>query len=455
MYVCKHCETSSLEYKGQCGNCKKWNCLQERDPSTVIVQTKEVENESRAEPITEIDVTVDKRRSTGMVEVNRVLGGEGDNVGIVYPSLVLMAGDPGIGKSTVLVQIAANVARLYGPVIYITGEESKSAVTARATRLGAKHERLHLMSTGHLEHLEAEVRRLNPVLSIVDSTQTMHRMDMPGEAGSITQVKGITSFLRPLAKRKDNEMGVILVGHVTKDGSAAGPKTLEHLVDATLYFEGEMGRPLRVLRSAKNRFNNTTDIGVLEMSQVGLVDIASPSAHFLAQRRSGEPGTVVTAVCGGAANRRAILVEIQVLFGTAEAPRLQVSASGLDQARVIQMCAVLGRKAGVQGLDKAQIFSGAVGGLDVDERAADLAIAVAIASQVRQAPVQAGLIVFGEVGLMGELRDTPQAHLRLKEAAAQGFTKALVPPFKALEPVDGIEIMRAETLAEAIDMALD
>jgi DNA repair protein RadA/Sms len=457
MYVCKHCHQTSLEYKGQCPNtskCGRWNCLEEKDPSEVIAaETEEQEDASRAKPITEIASVVDRRFSSGIAEADRVFGFSGGVAGIVFPSLVLMAGDPGIGKSTVLLQMGANVARDVGPVLYATGEESTSALSARAERLGHKHDRLHVMATNHLEHIDAEVKRLRPRLLIVDSTQTMGRMDISGEPGSITQVRGLPLYLGPLARTKGQEMAVIIVGHVTKDGSAAGPKTLEHLVDATLYFEGEKGRTLRLLRSAKNRFNNTQDVGVLEMSEHGLIDVVSPSAHFLAQRRADEPGTVVTSVCSGTNSRRAILVELQVLIGTTELPKMDVNTSGLDKARVVMMGAVLGRKADVQ-MPSAALYAQTMGGMGVDERAADLAIAVAIASATRGQSVHSDLVIFGEVGFMGELRDTTQAQVRLKEAAMMGFKRALVPSFKSLEPVDGIELVRAETLAQAVDFAL-
>ena len=456
MYVCKHCKKTSLEYKGQCPNtaCGKWNGLEEKDPSEIIVPDREVDqDETRARPITEIASIVDKRFTTGIGELDRVLGSSGDVSGIVYPSIVLVAGDPGIGKSTALLQVALNVARDEGPVIYATGEESAEALSARAQRIGAKHERLLVQATNHLEHIDADVKRFRPRLLIVDSTQTVGRMDIAGEPGSIAQVRGLPMYLRPIGKTKGQEMAVVIVGHVNKEGAAAGPKTLEHLVDATLYFEGEKGKPMRFIRSAKNRFNSTEDVGVLQMSDRGLVDVLNPSAHFLAQRRAEEPGTVITSMCSGINNRRALLVEVQVLFGTTELPRLDVSASGLNKARVVMMCAVLGRKAGLK-IDNLPLYAQAVGGLDVDERAADLTIAVAIASAARSQPVRSDMIAFGEVGFMGELRDTPQAQLRLKEAVTMGFKKALVPPFKHLEPVDGIELLRAETLSEAIEMAL-
>ena len=460
MYVCKYCNTPSMEYKGQCENCSRWNGLEERDPSQVIVPEKTGdEDETRARPITEIASVLDRRFSTGIIEVNRVLGVSGDVSGLVYPSLVLLAGDPGIGKSTLLLQVGANVARDSGPdndnrpVLYATGEESTPALASRAERLGVKHERLLLMATNHLEHIDAEVKKHNPRLLIVDSTQTFARMDVPGPPGSVTQVKALPLFLGPLARTRGHEMGVILVGHVNKEGEAAGPRTLEHLVDATLYFDGQKEQTMRFLRLVKNRFNNTQDVGVLEMSQQGLVDVLSPSQHFLSQRRPEEPGTVVTAVCNGPNSRRAILVEVQALVGTTELSKLQVSSSGLNQARVVMMCAVLGRKANIK-VDNAPLYTSTVGGMDVDERSVDFSIAVAIASAATGRSVRPDMAVFGEVDLMGGLRDSPQAQLRLKEALSMGFTKALVPTYKNMEPVDGIELLRAESLAQAVEMAL-
>jgi len=451
MYVCRHCYQTSEEYKGQCFKCSRWNCFEERDLADIPVP---VVDETCARPITDVKSVIDKRFSTGIAEFDRVLGTSAGVSGIVYPSLVMLAGDPGIGKSTILLQSAANVARDVGPVIYATGEENDGALASRAERLDAKHERLFVMVTHSLEKIEAEVRKVQPRLLIVDSTQTVGRSDLSGEPGSIAQVKGLPPFLRPLANARGHEMAIIIVGHVTKDGVAAGPRTVEHLVDALMYFEGEKGRQIRFLRCpGKNRFNNTQDVGVLEMTDIGLVDVASPSAHFLAQRRADHPGTVVTSMCSGTNNRRALLVELQVLFGTSELSKVDVSVSGLDKARVVMMCAVIARNTNIQ-IENTTLHAQAMGGLDVSERAADLPIALAIASAARGHPVHPDMVIFGEVGFMGELRDTPQVQVRLKEAAAMGFRRALVPPFKGLEGVEGIELVRAETLGEAIEMAL-
>ena len=455
MYVCKYCKTPSMEYKGQCEHCNKWNCLIETDPSEIIPTDAEAERDpTKATPITEIKGNIDKRFSTGIAEVDRVLGTSGGISGIVYPSLVLLAGEPGIGKSTVLLQTGANVARDVGPVVYATGEESQEALASRAARLGVTHERLLVMATNHLEHVDAEVKRWRPRLLIVDSTQTMARMDLSGEPGSITQVRGLPGHLGPLARIKGQEMAVVIVGHVNKEGQAAGPKTLEHLVDVVLYFEGDKERTLRTIRSpSKNRFNNTQDMGVLEMTQNGLADVVNPSKHFLAQRRPDEPGAVVTSVCQGTNSRRAILVEVQALLGTTELPKLVVNVSGLEQARVVLMCAVLARKANIT-VENSALYAQTIGGMDIDDRAADLALSIAIASATTGRPMHDDMVVFGEVDLMGGLRDVPQAQVRLKEAASNGFRRALVPTFRDLDPVDGIELVRAESLAQAVELAL-
>jgi len=460
MYQCKKCKHVSMEYSGQCLNkeCRGWNSMVQVDPATIKpAQSAEGYDETRAYPITEIKVTVQQRISTGMPEMDRVLGGEGDNVGQVLGTSILISGEPGIGKSTLLVQGAANIARSTGPVIYATGEEGLEAVTARAHRLGNIHERLHLMSTTRMEYVEARIKELQPIAVIVDSAQTMLIPGIGGEVGSVMQVKAVGTYVGKLIRGErpevsDRKMIGLIVGHVNKEGVAAGPKTLEHLVDATLEFEGEKDQVLRTLRSKKNRQNTTQDVGVFEMSAKGLIEIQSPSRYFLSQRQAGEAGSVVTATCG-VNNRRAILIEVQVLV-MSETKRLQISASGLDMPRVQMMCGVLSRKAGVP-ITGIHLMASAVGGLEIDERAADLSIAIALASAVQNRPVREGLIVFGEVGLMGEVRDVPQARLRLQEAVAMGFRKALVPTLREMEPVEGIELYRAETLEEAIEMGLD
>lgn len=450
-----------MEYLGQCPKCKGWNTYKEVSQEELQAKAEAVRkpgqnDESRAVPITEVEITSHQRMSTDMSEFDRVLGGETPVTGIVLPSLQLLAGDPGIGKSTLLVKCGGNIARSKGNVIYVTGEEDKSAVTARAMRVDAMHPNLHLMATYHIEYVEAEVARLEPWLLIVDSTQTMKMPDIDSDLGSERQVKGLAHFLRRLVNDKEraHAMSALLVGHVTKDGQAAGPKTLEHLVDATLYFEGDKERSLRTLRADKNRFNSTSDIGMMEMTQAGLQDITSPSNHLLAQRLAGAAGSVVIAACSGGMNsRRSVLVEVQVLIGNKELPRRQLNVTGLSIPRVALMCGVLARKTEVE-LEPCELFAGTVGGLAIEERAADLGVAVAIASAVEERPVHDDVVVFGEVGMMGEVRDVPQVIPRLKEAASLGFRRAIVPPLKELEPIDGIELVRVSTLSQAIEAAL-
>ena len=447
-----------MEHEGRCTGCKRWNTMREVDPSTIKPAGPSTDgyDEKEAYPITEISVVTQRRISMGMPEMDRVLGGEGTNVGQVIGSSVLISGEPGIGKSTLLIQAAANIARMVGPVLYATGEEGIEAVTARAHRVENLHPRLHLMSTTRMELVEAKIKQLQPIALIIDSAQTMLIPGIGGDVGSVNQVKGIGTYVGKIirAERRDicdHKMCGMIVGHVNKEGAAAGPNTLKHLVDATLEFEGDKDQRLRTLRSKKNRHNNTMDVGVFEMSPLGLVDIKSPSSHFLSQRLKGVSGSVVTATCG-VNNRRAILVEIQVML-MGETKRLQISVGGLDMARVRMMCGVLGGKAGVQ-IGEKELYAQAIGGLSVDERAVDLAVAIALASAKEDRPVREGLVVFGEVGLMGEIRDVPQARLRIQEAAAMGFKAVLVPTLREIEPIEGIELLRAETLEEAIDLAL-
>jgi len=449
MYQCSKCRKTFMERAAQC-KCGAWNSHKEVDltPGPQLVGGQE-NDETVAAPITSLDVIRDRRYSTGLIELNRVLGGDEHSSGLVYPSVVLLSGEPGIGKSTLVLQAAANVARLGHRVLYATGEESRSAVTARAQRLNAKDDNLFLVADSVLGRIEQQAKEVMPRLIILDSVQTMTLPEIEAEAGSVSQVKGVGNYLPKMARTFD--ASILLIGHVTKEGGVAGPKTLEHLVDATLHFEGEQGRSLRMLRTHKNRFGSTMEVGLFEMAPDGLVDIESPSAHLLAQRRLGQPGSGITAMCGQN-SRRAMLVEVQALVGL-EAQRLQLVATGIDTQRVQMLLAVLDRKARLSVGNK-QLFVNVVGGMTIDEPAADLAMTLTLASAVANCPLPEDLVAFGELGLSGELRDTTQAVLRLKEAAKMGFKRALVPPFKGLDDVSGIELVRAETLTDAIEVAL-
>ncbi len=448
MYQCQVCRKTFMERTGKCPKCDRWNTMKEVDP-TPGAAIDGTQDETRAMPITAIDIKHDRRYSTGLVELDRVLGGDDTIRGLVYPSVVLLSGEPGIGKSTLVLQAAANIARTCGRVLYATGEESRSAVTARAERLGAKHDDLFLVADYQLGRIVDQAKDVRPRFIILDSVQTMMVPEIEAEAGSVSQVRAVGNYLPKMAR--DFDAGVMLIGHVTKEGGVAGPKTLEHLVDATLHFEGEQGRAQRFLRTHKNRFGSTMEIGVFEMDANGLKDIESPSMHFLSQRRLGQPGSGVTAMCGQN-SRRAMLVEVQALVGM-DTQRMQLVATGIDPSRVQMLMAVLDRKAKVSAGSK-QVFVNVAGGVTIDEPAADLAFTLTLASAILERPLPDDLVAFGEVGLSGELRDTMQAALRLKEAAAMGFKRALVPPFKGLEGMEGIELIRAETLSHAIEVAL-
>jgi DNA repair protein RadA/Sms len=477
-YVCQSCGEAFLRWEGQCRNCGAWNSLVEtvvREPRRAgssrgagRVGAVPAEAASLA-TVPEPDVP---RRAFGIGELDRVLGG-----GIVVGSIVLVGGEPGIGKSTLLLQAAASAcASGDATVLYATGEESAAQVRLRADRLGLLDgpagTQIRVAAESEVGRIAELARADRPMLVIVDSIQTSTVDDLDGPAGSVGQVR--ESALRLAELAKSESIAVVLVGHVTKDGSLAGPKTLEHLVDAVLALEGERFSPLRIVRASKNRFGSTEEVGVFEMGASGLAELDDPARAFLSGSggrggRDGEraaPGSVVAPTLEGS---RPILVEVQALVapGAVGTPRRTVS--GVDANRVALLIAVLGRRAGI-GLASHDVYVNIAGGLTVEEPALDLPIALALASSLRDRPVRAGTVAIGEVGLLGELRPVPGVERRLREAARLGFTRAIVPggpgyahghgagsggrPDTA-DGAGGLTVVRADTLREAVDAALD
>ena len=433
---------------GRCPRCGEFDTMVEE----IIVETTAPESRRRTAPdsvprrLPEITADGVERLELPLQEFSRVLGG-----GIVPGSLVLVGGDPGIGKSTLLLDLAAQVAGRYGPTLYVSGEESARQIKMRADRLGVVANDLFVVTETSLEAVLAHVDQVKPVLLIVDSIQTTQTEASKSAAGSVSQVRASAARLQELAK--ETGISVFLVGHVTKEGAIAGPRVLEHIVDTVLYLEGDPFHRYRLLRSVKNRFGATSEVGVFEMSGRGMEEVANPSEAFLAERQVNAPGSAIAVTLEGT---RPLLVEVQALASSTSFPNPRRTANGIDYNRLLLLTAVLGRRVRLPVFDK-DIFVNVIGGLQIKEPAADLAVALAIASSVRDRPVFADLAVVGEIGLSGELRAVSQLEARLKEAHKLGFKRCIIPRSsrrKELNVPKGLQLIPCRTLREAIDASL-
>jgi DNA repair protein RadA/Sms len=447
VFACSSCGAQSQKWVGRCPDCGQWNTFAEEPAMPVGPARGTVPALGGAAPrlYADVDVVVADRLSTGIGEFDRVLGG-----GIVPGSLVLLGGEPGIGKSTLLLQAAARFAASVGPVLYCSGEESEHQIKMRGERLGVGVAPLYLLAETCVERLLEAVDRVKPALLIVDSIQTVFSLKLPSAPGSVGQVRQAATDLLFMAKGRN--LPTILVGHVTKDGSLAGPKVLEHVVDTVLYFEGHQHQMHRVVRAVKNRFGAVSELGVFEMTGTGLTPVPNPSRLFLAERPSNAPGSVVLAAMEGS---RPILVEVQALVSTATYGNARRTANGLDQSRLALLLAVLDKRVGLN-LATDDVVVNVAGGLEVNEPAADLAVLAAVASSLRNRPIAPNVVVFGEVGLAGEVRATTQAGLRLREAAQLGFERCVMPEANA-GPEDrpaGLVASGVRTVADALDALL-
>jgi DNA repair protein RadA/Sms len=451
VFVCQSCGAQAPKWMGRCPDCGEWNTLVEERVSPEVSKAPAAGGDSRyglsatgnaARLFAEVDSVAAERITTGISEFDRVLGG-----GIVPGSLVLLGGEPGIGKSTLLLQAAAHFARSVGPVLYASGEESEHQIKSRGERLGISDAPLYLLAETCLERILEQIASLKPALLIVDSIQTVFSLKLQSAPGSIGQVREAATQL--LFASKGQNVPTFLVGHVTKDGSLAGPKVLEHVVDTVLYFEGEKRHSHRVIRAVKNRFGAVSELGIFEMTGTGLRPVANPSGLFLAERPANVPGSAVLCCIEGT---RPMLVEVQALVSTSSYGTARRTASGLDQNRVALLLAVLEKRAGLNLMGE-DVFVNIAGGMTVDEPAADLGVISAIASSVRNRPVKAGTAMFGEIGLAGEIRSTTQATLRIREAAQMGFARCIVPAGQATadEPAAGCELVGVKTVGEAMD----
>ncbi|HET7726341.1 MAG TPA: DNA repair protein RadA [Candidatus Limnocylindrales bacterium] len=452
-YVCQSCGEAFLRWEGQCRACGGWNTLVEtvvREPDARAARPAGAAGPATSHPLAGPDTGPPVRRPVGIREVDRVLGG-----GLVPGAVVLVGGEPGIGKSTLLLQVAGSVAEgSTGGVLYASGEESIQQVRLRAGRLGltdaAAGVRIRLLAENEVGSIADRAREERPDLLIVDSIQTLVTSELDGPAGTVGQVREAAARLIDLAKGEG--IPVILVGHVTKDGTLAGPKTLEHLVDVVLAIEGERTGGLRLLRAQKNRYGSTEEIGVFEMGERGLAEVADPGRAFLGEHDGPAPGSVVAPTLEGS---RPILVEVQALVAPTTYPSPRRTASGFDANRLALLVAVLGRRAGI-GLGSHDVYANLAGGLALSDPGLDLPVGLALASSLRDRPVSPAAVAIGEVGLLGELRPVGGLDRRLKEAARLGFARAIVPRAARSAPrADGIEIVPASTLAEAIELALE
>ena len=453
VFVCQECGSQSAKWLGRCADCGAWNSFVEERLQAESAPAGRTENRyaqfgagSNARLYAEVETANALRLSTGIGEFDRVLGG-----GVVPGSLVLLGGEPGIGKSTLLLQAAGHFAREIGPVLYASGEESEHQIKSRGDRLGIGAAPLYLLSETCIERILEEIARLRPALVIVDSIQTVFSLKFQSAPGSIGQVReAATQFL---FAAKGQNIPTVLVGHVTKDGSLAGPKVLEHVVDTVLYFEGERHHSHRVVRAVKNRFGAVSELGVFEMTGTGLRAVPNPSKLFLSERATGTPGSAVLCCVEGS---RPILVEVQALVSTSTYGNARRMAIGIDQNRLSLLLAVLEKRAGLS-LAGDDVYVNIAGGVSIDEPAADLSVAAAVASSVRNRGLAPATAVFGEIGLSGEIRGIPQAPLRIREAVQMGFTRIIMPAAN-LDPDDEhageVERVGVRTVGEALDQLI-
>lgn len=446
-FVCSVCGAGQPKWGGQCEQCGAWNTLVETrlEPAG---RRAEPSPGTRPEPVRLADVQSDSftRLVLPFQEFNRVLGG-----GVVPGSVTLVGGDPGIGKSTLLLQTAVLASRAEQPFLYICGEESVHQVKLRAARMGLDSRSVFLLAQNNLEDLLAVTYQMRPQAVIVDSIQSVYLPEASSSAGGVTQVRECAARLTEMAKA--HSISTFIVGHVTKSGEIAGPRVLEHIVDAVLYLEGERHHSYRILRSVKNRFGSTNEVGVFEMTARGMVEVLNPSEAFLAERLDSVPGSSVAVTIEGT---RPLLVEIQALTSPCAAPAgPRRTANGVDFNRLLLLTAVLTKRLGLR-LANQDVFVNVIGGLRISEPAADLGVASAIASAARGRAVAPDVAVFGEIGLSGELRSVNQVERRLHEAAKLGFKRAILPRSSSLSDlrVDGVELLPTRTLAEALKAAL-
>jgi len=441
-FCCQHCGTLYPKWTGQCTGCNEWNTIIEETTTTAPASRFQGYSGTQAAMTRMADVQLQKesRLSSGSLELDRVLGG-----GIIMGSAILIGGDPGIGKSTILLQAIAHLSQSL-KVLYVTGEESPQQVTMRARRLGLPEKHLWLLADTHVENILNHAQKEKPRVLVIDSIQTMHTSHLSSAPGSVGQVR--ESAMQLVTYAKQTETVLFLVGHVTKEGSLAGPRVLEHMVDTVLYFEGEQDNRYRMIRAVKNRFGAVNELGIFAMTEKGLKEVNHPSAIFLSRSEHPASGSIITATKEGS---RPMLVEVQALVDQSHIANPRRLTVGLDAQRLSMLLAVLHKHTGIS-THSLDVFLNVVGGLQIVEPAADLPTLFAILSSFRNRPLPHELIAFGELGLSGEIRPVPGGQERLKEAAKHGFKTAIIPHANAVKKnMDGMKILSVQTLKEAID----
>ena len=434
VFFCGECGYESTKWLGKCPACGSWNTMLEQKKISSVPSINSLAY-AHAIPLADVTTTASGRVSSGIGELDRVLGG-----GIVPGSVTLLGGDPGIGKSTLLMQTAAELTK-QGTVLYVTGEESASQLKLRAERLGVGGDML-ILAENDLSAIESEVDRIKPAYVMIDSIQTMYSADCSGTNGSISQIREATSLITRMAKRTG--AATFIVGHVTKDGAIAGPRILEHMVDTVLYFEGDRQDSFRLLRSVKNRFGSTDEIGVFEMRSTGMAEISDPSTLFITG--TDLPGCAVTCAMEGT---RPMMVEVQALLSTSPFSNPRRMAAGLDNNRLVLLLAVLEKKAGLRFYDK-DVYTNVVGGIRLEERAGDLAVAMCIAGAGADIALPPRTAILGELSLTGEVRPVNRLDKRIQECARLGFSHIVVPNSDTLPKVDGLNYTRVKNIREAL-----
>ncbi|MDE1424764.1 DNA repair protein RadA [Bacillus licheniformis] len=449
-FICHSCGYESAKWMGKCPGCGAWNTMVEETIKKPAANRRtafshSVQTVQKPSPLTSIETTEEPRIKTKLGEFNRVLGN-----GIVKGSLVLIGGDPGIGKSTLLLQVSAQLADSKENVLYISGEESVKQTKLRADRLGINSPTLHVLSETDMEYITSSIEEMNPSFVVVDSIQTVYQSDITSAPGSVSQVRECTAGLMRIAKTKG--IPIFIVGHVTKEGSIAGPRLLEHMVDTVLYFEGERHHTFRILRAVKNRFGSTNEMGIFEMREEGLTEVLNPSEIFLEERSAGAAGSSVVASMEGT---RPVLVEIQALISPTSFGNPRRMATGIDHNRVSLLMAVLEKRVGLL-LQNQDAYLKVAGGVKLDEPAIDLAVAVSIASSFRDTPPHPTDCFIGEVGLTGEVRRVSRIEQRVQEAAKLGFKRMIIPSanVEGWTKPKGIEVVGVENVAEALRASL-
>lgn len=449
VFVCQECGYESIRWMGKCPSCNEWNSMVEEveqpNNTRMPMRGHGISGSTRPVTLEEVSLQEEARESTGLEELDRVLGG-----GVVEGSLILIGGDPGIGKSTLTLQICESLGRDDNTILYVSGEESTSQIKMRANRLGVTSANLHLVAETSLDVILAHVDAVKPQFLMIDSIQTMFNPALSSAPGSVSQVREVTSALMGLAKRSG--IAIFVVGHVTKEGAIAGPRVLEHMVDTVLYFEGDRHHNYRILRGVKNRFGSTNEIGIFEMGEKGLVEIANPSEHLLSERTHGMSGSAVLCSIEGT---RPMLVEIQALVSTTAFGMPRRMSTGIDYNRVALLMAVLEKKVGMRLYDQ-DAYVNVAGGIKIDEPAADLAVVCSIASSFRNISIDHHLCIMGEVGLTGEVRGISQVEKRILECRKLGFDTCVIPKanIKGLDRIKGIKIIAVDTVTEALNTVL-